>query len=87
LGPVGELSLTGPKFLGVSMPRKKSIYKLIEEADLTMSDIARGCDLSLSYVSRIFSGDRVPRIVVAQKIAKFLGMSLEDFIAALPKWK
>lgn len=48
-------------------------------ANLNLSDVARGTGISVSHVSRIFSGLRTPSLDVAEAIAKYLGVGLNDF--------
>lgn len=49
----------------------------------TLSDVARGTGLSLSYVSRVFSGKRTPRVKAVRSIAAYLGIPLEEFLTRL----
>ena len=42
-------------------------------------EIAEQTGLSGSYISRVFSGERIPRVHYAKLIANSLGMSLDDF--------
>ncbi len=48
-------------------------------ANLNLSDVARGTGISVSHVSRIFSGLRTPSLDVAETIAKYLGVDLSVF--------
>jgi transcriptional regulator with XRE-family HTH domain len=50
---------------------------------MNLSDIAEGSDLTLSYISLVFSGKRVPSLVCAARIARTMGISLDDFYAYL----
>lgn len=50
---------------------------------VTLSDIARGADLSLSHVSRVFSGDRGPSMDTVSRIAGYLGISMDSLYAFL----
>lgn len=50
---------------------------------VSVSKIARTQGIDRGYVSRILSGQRVPRIPHAKKIAAALGMGLEEFLAAI----
>lgn len=49
----------------------------------TLSDVARATGLSLSHVSRIFSGKRTPTVKAAKSIAACLGVSVEELITKL----
>lgn len=46
---------------------------------VSFSDIAEALGIDTSYVSNIFSGKRVPTYPVATKLAKYLGLPLEQF--------
>jgi len=64
--------------------RKKKqppIMAVVQSKGITMSDIARSTGMSLSYVSLVFHGKREPRVTTAIKMAQYIGVSLEDFIA------
>ena len=54
---------------------------VIQSKGITMSDIARSTGMSLSYVSLVFHGKREPRVTTAIKMAQYIGVPLEDFIA------
>lgn len=51
--------------------------------DVFLVDVAEACGLSLSAVSRIFSGERHPRMETAAGIAEFLNMPIGDFYEAI----
>lgn len=59
----------------------------IQIGDKTFSrgEIARGTGLSLSHVSRIFSGERNPSLNTVRKVAQFINIPLEQLILRLPK--
>lgn len=61
--------------------KKRNIFDVIDSKGITMSDIARSTDMSLSYVSRVFHGHREPRVTNAIKMAQYIGIPLEEFIA------
>lgn len=46
----------------------------------TLSDIARGADLSLSHVSRVFSRKRTPSLKTASRIAEYLSITVDDLM-------
>lgn len=56
---------------------------LLENGTVTMSDIARSTNISLSHVSRIMGGNRRPSLDVASKIAAYLGVTIEELLHAL----
>ena len=45
---------------------------------LNLSDVARGTGLSVSHISRVFSGDRTPSLPVLKGIAKYLSVDLTE---------
>lgn len=61
--------------------RKQTIFEIIESKNITMTDIARSTGVSLSYVSLVFHGKREPRVTMAIKMAQYVGVSIEDFVA------
>ena len=65
-----------------SDPGMPSLVSVQGRADSwTLSDIARGTDLTLSCVSRIFSHQRGVGMSTARRISRFLDISLDDFYA------
>lgn len=54
---------------------------------INQSAIARATDTNPSYLCRILSGERQPTIPVITKIAKVLGMTVDQFLAALDERK
>lgn len=54
---------------------------------INLSAIARAQGLDVSYLSRIFRGQRTPSLKHCMKIAAILGMSLDDFVAGLEQRK
>ena len=62
-------------------PNRRSVY--FNGVAISVEAIAIKQRLDQGYLSRIFSGKRVPSIAHAQMIAAALGMGLEDFIEAL----
>lgn len=51
----------------------------------TLSDVARATNLSLSHVSRVFSGQRTPTVKVARDIATYLELGVGDLLDELGK--
>ena len=49
----------------------------------SLGQVARAVDLNIEYVSRIFNRKRTPSLRAAQRIAKFLGMPLDELAGAL----
>lgn len=52
---------------------------------VSRSEIARKSGLSRSYLSYVFSGKRQPSLAAAVKIAKALGVTVEQLHKGLPK--
>jgi transcriptional regulator with XRE-family HTH domain len=50
---------------------------------INLSAIARAQGLDVSYLSRIFRGQRVPSLGHALKIAAILGMTVDDLVSGL----
>lgn len=48
--------------------------------EFTRGEISRGTGVSLSHISRIFSGDRVPSVPTVAKIAEWAGVSDQDVL-------
>lgn len=51
----------------------------------TLSDVARGTGLSLSHVSRVFSGKRAPTVQAARRIARYLGIEVGELLSQLER--
>lgn len=49
----------------------------------SIGDVARGTGISVSHVSRIFNGRRMPRLDTAQKIANYLQVTVDQLMAAI----
>ena len=47
--------------------------------NLTQEQLAESVDKSPVMISRYINGDSIPSVIVARKIAKALGCSLDDF--------
>lgn len=60
-------------------PRQQRVRTLADFERLNLSDVARGTGISVSHVSRIFSGLRSPSLDVAETIAKYLGVGMSEF--------
>lgn len=52
---------------------------ILDKLKFSRGDISRGTGISLSMVSRIFSGQRAPGTATEAKIAAYLGMRLDRF--------
>lgn len=50
---------------------------------IPLKDIAEETGLSISYISRVLSGDRQPRIMNFAKIARALKMSMDNLYGKL----
>lgn len=44
----------------------------------TLTEMARATGMSLSHICRIFSGERVPSLAKARRMAAYLGISLDE---------
>lgn len=53
--------------------------------DRTLSDVARATGMSLSHVSRIFSGHRTPTVKALRDIAAFLNVGTGELLEILEK--
>lgn len=53
--------------------------------NICLGELGRKVGISVTHVSKIFSGDRRPSLPVAAKIAKYLGMSIDKFYGILLK--
>lgn len=52
--------------------------------EYSRGEIARGTGMSMSHISRVFSGQRVPSMKTIERIAQFAGMSAAALICYLP---
>lgn len=50
---------------------------------INLSEISRNEGIHVSHISRIFSGQRIPSVDYARRIARALNMGLEQFLYAL----
>lgn len=55
----------------------------IKLSELNRSEISRGTGYSLSHVSRVLSGKRMPSVVALGKIASYLGLTRDELCALL----
>jgi transcriptional regulator with XRE-family HTH domain len=53
--------------------------------EINLSQISRDTGISVSHLSRIFSGKRDPSVPNAKKISQVLDVSLDCLIEGLPK--
>lgn len=63
---------------------RRKLPRGIPEA-VCLSELGRATGITVSYASRIFSGERRPSLPVASKIAKYLGMSIDKFYGILTR--
>ncbi|WP_415277108.1 helix-turn-helix domain-containing protein, partial [Clostridium perfringens] len=49
-----------------------------KEKKLTLTDLARQTEISVSYLSRLENGERTPIITIALKLAKVLNISFKE---------
>jgi transcriptional regulator with XRE-family HTH domain len=57
---------------------KNFIRKIAKDKKITMNKVAKESELSKSQVHSVASGINVPTIETARKIAKVLGVTLEE---------
>ena len=55
------------------------------ELTLNLTEMGNDLGISLSHLSRIFSGNRTPSISVARKIVEYLDISLDDLFIGIDK--
>ncbi len=48
-----------------------------------MTHIAKKSKISVSYISRVFSGERIPRVHYFKRIADAMGLSMDDLYKKL----
>ena len=53
----------------------EQIRTLREQAQISQSELARRCEVSESAISRLESGDRMPRTITVLRISQALGVS------------
>lgn len=56
---------------------------VVEGFTYSRADISRATGISISHVSRIFTGNRIPSIHVAKSICSYLRISLDDLYSFL----
>ena len=74
--------------IGYAVDMKKSISKKLgenikrirTEKGMTQGDIFRALDLDRGYVSSLESGKRNPTLAMIEKIAKALGVSVDELL-------
>jgi transcriptional regulator with XRE-family HTH domain len=49
-------------------------------SEINISQVARDTKINRTYVGRILGGKRVPSLPIAVRLAKSLGMSLDEFV-------
>lgn len=70
--------MSGPRAYLVERPNSQSIK--FGGRFINLNEMAAEEGFSHGYLSRIIAGDRTPRVDYAKKVAKALGMGLEDFL-------
>lgn len=63
--------------------RKVVLNHQLEVAGLTMTELSRRTGVDLSYISRIWSGDRMPGLDTTIRLAEALGMTLQELADVL----
>lgn len=58
------------------------IVKYIDEADISMRELARRAGVSHQTIANVVKGDRTPDLMTYQKIAKGMGMSAADLFVS-----
>lgn len=64
----------------MATPKKRRLRDLLPP-DVSIGQVARGTGLHRTHISRIFNGLRVPSLRSSQKIASYLGVSMDKFSA------
>lgn len=59
--------------------RRVVLHHQLEEVGMTMSDLAKETGVSLSYISRIVSGARVPGLDTSIRLSQSLSLTLQEF--------
>lgn len=49
----------------------------------TRAEIANGTGISISHISRIFSGNRMPSLDTAHRISRYLGITMDALWSVL----
>lgn len=55
----------------------------IHHVTYTRAEISRSTGISISHVSRIFSGNRMPSLVVAKKLSTYLNITMDQLLVLL----
>ncbi len=76
---------TGPKAFIVTEPNSISVE--FGGTYVALSDLARSQGLSIPHVSRVLRGTREPSVNIMLKLSSALGMTLDDFVAAIQERK
>ena len=58
--------------------------EIVSIDNINRCEIARQSGYTVSHVSRIFSGQRRPSLRCATKLARIMGLTLDDFQRLLP---
>jgi DNA-binding XRE family transcriptional regulator len=54
------------------------LKRMLFEREITNTELSRAIGLTRTNTGKIVNGDTVPSLIVAMKIARFLGVSVED---------
>ena len=65
------------------MKKRKPWKPVYVKNGVNITALADATDLSVAHVSRILSGDRSPSLGTTTKIARYLGVSVDEFIGML----
>ncbi|MCL6558097.1 MAG: helix-turn-helix transcriptional regulator [Firmicutes bacterium] len=57
------------------------LREIREKAGLTQSDLAKASGVSQSHISEMEAGNTVPTVFVAKRLARALGVSVDELIA------
>ena len=61
----------------------KTLKEIRLSKNLLQKDIVEKCNISVAFCSLMESGKRNPSMKTAQRIAQFLGITLDEFYQAL----
>lgn len=64
--------------MNTNMPPKSRLAEIRQKTGLTQKELANKSGVSLNMISYIERGVRVPRIEIAKKLCKALGVTLND---------
>ncbi len=64
-------------------PIRLSTGKLVNTSALSRTELAEQISCSVANVSRVLSGGRMPRLSMARRFARALGLTLDEFTELL----